>query len=180
MLNKLTIMKNSLFIVAVAIAMTSCAVQSQTPPMPSNVEHAYYESSVRILEPEQSMLLSPVMADLEVSKTKVVHTEKAAFADIRITQAVIANMSEFKKIALSRAAKAHNADVLVGTIIDVATVNKRLEITVSGYPAFYRNFRTATVKDTELVKAALSIKNKGLETDIVASPTKRYDHKEER
>lgn len=176
--NKLTIMKKSLFIVAVAIAMTSCAVQSQTPPTPSNVERAYYESSVRILEPEQSMLLSPVMADLEVANNKVVHTEKAAFADIKITDAVIANMAEFKKIALSRAAKAHNADVLVGTIIDVTTVNKRLEITISGYPAYYRNFRTATKADAELVQSVLSVKNRDLESDIVSSPTKRYDRKE--
>ena len=167
-------MKKLSTILAVAILATSCAMQ-QTPP---NVERAYYESSVRILEPEQSMLLSPVMADLEVSNSKVTHTEKAAFAEIRITDAVIANMAEFKKIALSRAAKAHNADVLVGTIIDVATVNKRLEITVSGYPAYYRNFRTATKADAELVQSALSVKNRDLESDIVSSPTKRFDSKQ--
>ncbi len=168
-------MKKLSTILAVAIFATSCAMQQTPPP---NVEHAYYESSVRILEPEQSMLLSPVMADLEVSNYKVIHTEKEAFAEIRITDAVIANMAEFKKIALSRAAKAHNADVLVGTIIDVATVNKRLEITVSGYPAYYRNFRTATKADAELVQSALSVKNRDLESDIVSSPTKRYDRKE--
>ena len=167
-------MKKLSTILAVAFLATSCAMQ-QTP---TNVERAYYESSVRILEPEQSMLLSPVMADLEVSNSKVTHIEKAAFAEIRITDAVIANMAEFKKIALSRAAKAHNADVLVGTIIDIATVNKRLEITVSGYPAYYRNFRTATKADAELIKAALSVKNRDLESDIIASPSNRYERKE--
>ena len=171
---KLTIMKKSLFIVAVAIVMTSCVAQNAN----TTVTYAYQESSVRILEPEQSMLLSPVMADLEVSKYKVTHTEREAFVNVSITPAVIENIAEFKKIALSRAAKAHNADVLVGTIIDVATVNKRLEITVSGYPAFYRNFRTATKEDAELVKAALSVKNRDLESDIVASPSNRYERKE--
>ena len=116
---KLTIMKKSLFIVAVAIVMTSCVAQNAN----TTVTYAYQESSVRILEPEQSMLLSPVMADLEVSKYKVTHTEREAFVNVSITPAVIENIAEFKKIALSRAAKAHNADVLVGTIIDVATVN---------------------------------------------------------
>ena len=168
-------MKKLSTILAVAILATSCTLQQTPPP---NVEHAYYESSVRILEPEQSMLLSPVMADLEVSKYKVTHTEREAFVNVSITPAVIENIAEFKKIALSRAAKAHNADVLVGTIIDVATVNKRLEITVSGYPAYYRNFRTATKEDAELVKAALSVKNRDLESDIVASPSNRYERKE--
>ncbi|MBQ7310803.1 MAG: hypothetical protein IJW88_04665, partial [Alistipes sp.] len=82
-------MKKLSTILAVAFLATSCAMQ-QTQP---NVERAYYESSVRILEPEQSMLLSPVMADLEVSNSKVTHIEKAAFAEIRITDAVIANMA---------------------------------------------------------------------------------------
>lgn len=164
---------------AITAVMTACVVQN-TPPAPSNVEREYYESSVRILEPEQSMLLSPVMADLEVSDQKVTHTEKDAFAAIKITETVINNMAEFKKIALSRAAKAHNADVLIGTIVEVSTNNKRLVITVSGYPAFYRNFRSATINDTELVKAALSVKNRNLEADVIASPTKYLDHKEEK
>ena len=34
--------------------------------------------------------------------------------------------------------------------------------------------------DAELVKAALSVKNRDLESDIVASPTNRYDHKEKK
>lgn len=162
-------MKKLTVILGVAALLTSCTMQQST------TSYAYQESSVRILEPEQSMLLSPVMADLEVSEHKVSHIEKEAFADIIITPQVITNISEFKKIALSRAAKVHNADVLVGTIIDVVTKNNRLEITVSGYPAFYRNFRSATAADAELVRAALSVKNRNLEADVVASPENRVD-----
>lgn len=172
-------MKRFFLITALVVTFASCRVVP-LPPASSNVEREYYESSVRILEPEHSMLLSPVMADLEVSNTKITHTEREAFANIKITETVINNMTEFKKIALSRAARAHNADVLVGTIIDVTTVNRHLVITVSGYPAFYRNFRAANIKDTELVKEALSVKNRSLETDIVTSPTNRYDRKEEK
>ena len=170
-------MKKSIILIAATAVMASCSVQ----PMPQTIiSYDYQESSVRILEPEQAMLLSPVMADLEVSNKKVVHTERDAFANIEIAPDVIKNISEFKKIALSRAAKAHNADVLVGTIIDVVTKNQRLEITVSGYPAYYRNFRSATMADTELVKAALSVKNRQLENDIIAAPTERIDRRERR
>jgi hypothetical protein len=64
-------------------------------------------------------------------------------------------MPEFKKIALSKAAKIHDADLLVGTIIDVITNDAGLlEITVSGYPAKYTNFRNATKTDIENVQAA--------------------------
>ena len=174
-------MKRLFIIIAATAIVASCAIQPMTPPTTvATITYDYQESSVRILEPEQSMLLSPVMADLEVSDQKITHTEKNAFADIKVTPDVIRNISEFKKIALSRAAKAHNADVLVGTIIDVVTKNQRLEITVSGYPAYYRNFRNATVADTELIKAALSVKNKNLEKEVIAAPTDYIDRKERR
>ena len=64
-------------------------------------------------------------------------------------------MPELKKIALSKAAKIYDADLLVGTIIDVITNDAGLlEITVSGYPAKYTNFRNATKTDIENVQAA--------------------------
>ena len=64
-------------------------------------------------------------------------------------------MPELKKIALSKATKLYDADLLVGTIIDVITNDAGLlEITVSGYPAKYTNFRNATKTDIENVQAA--------------------------
>ena len=111
----------------------------------------YMESSARILEPEQKMLLTPLIADLQVSETKIYHTETEAFADFEVTPYLLQNIAELKKIALSRAARAHQADVLVCSTIDVVTKNRRLEITVSGFPAYYVKFRNADEKDAELL-----------------------------
>lgn len=113
----------------------------------------YQESTARNLEPEHFMLLTPLIADLEVSSTKITYTEKAAFLDFPVTTTMIKEIPEFKKIALSRAARSCNADVMVGTTIDVITnAQGLLEITVTGYPAHYRQFRNATLEDIDLIK----------------------------
>lgn len=131
--------------------------------------YEYQESSARNLEPEQTMLVSPLIADLKVSETKIYHVEREAFADVVIDASVINDISEYKKIALSRAARANNADVMVGTIMDIVTENGKLVITVSGYPARYTNFRVATTDDTELVREAQMFKN-NLNEVVVSTP----------
>lgn len=148
-------MKRLSLTLAVAIAtLTSCA----TTQVIQNTD--YMESYARVLEADQSMLLTPLIADLKVSDTKIYYTETEAFANFEVTPTLLQNITEFKKIALSRAARAHKADVLVGATIDIATKNKRLEITVSGYPAYYVKFRNANEKDIELVKSANTINTK--------------------
>lgn len=130
----------------------------------------YMESSARILDGEQKMLINPIMADLKVSDTKIYHTEAEAFASFPVTQFVVDNyMTTFKAIAVSQAAKAHKADVLVGTTIDVATKNDRIVITVSGYPAHYIKFRNASKSDIDLIKEANAIKSVTGE-EIITTP----------
>ena len=124
-----------------------------------NVSVEYQESSTRNLEPEHYMVIAPLIADLQVSPTKITFTEKEAYKKFPVTtetaKAIKEIMPELKKIALSRAAKTHNADLLVGTIIDVITNSEGLlEITVSGYPAKYVNFRNATEQDMDVVREA--------------------------
>lgn len=115
----------------------------------------YQESSARTLESDQQMFLAPVIADLEVSPTRITHTEREAFANIEITPEVIDAIATFKSIALSQAAHAFKADVIVGATIDVRTNSSgRLEITVTGYPASYCNFRIAQRTELELIELA--------------------------
>ena len=124
-----------------------------------NVSVEYQESSTRNLEPEHYMVTAPLIADIKVTAEKITYTETEAFRKFPITADNVKDineaMPEFKKIALSRAAKAHNADLLVGTIIDVTTdAGGFIRITVSGYPAKYVNFRNATSQDMDIVKSA--------------------------
>ena len=158
-------MKRFFLIFAAASMVASCTTTLQTTK--------YMESSARILDGEQKMLINPIMADLKVSDTKIYHTETEAFASFPVTQFVVDNyMTTFKAIAVSRAAKAHKADVLVGTTIDIATNNDCIEITVSGYPAHYIKFRNASKSDIDLIKEANAIKAVTGE-DVISSPKSR-------
>lgn len=119
----------------------------------------YQESSTRNLEPDHYMMTAPLIADVVVSPQKITYTEKEAYKIFPVTagnaQQLKEMMPDLKKIALSRAAKIYDADLLVGTIIDVITNDEGLlEITVSGYPAKYTNFRNATQADIENVQEA--------------------------
>ncbi len=162
-------MKRFFLTLSVAAAMfTGCATTTVVQTTD------YMESSARVLEPEQSMLLIPLIADLQVSSTKVYYTETEAFADFEVTTALLQNITELKKIALSRAARAHKADVLVGSTIDVITKNQRLQITISGYPAYYVKFRNANEKDVELLKSVRQLETKDGAT-VVNTPTSRLN-----
>lgn len=158
-------MKKILFaVIATALTLTSC---STLTTITQSID--YMESSARVLEPDHNMLLTPLIGDLEVSNEKVKYTEKEMFANLEVTYELLNNIAELKKIALSRAAQAHNADVLVGSTIDIVTKNKRLEITVSGYPAHYVKFRNAKKEDIELLKNVYGI-NSVDGVDIINSP----------
>ena len=166
-------MKRFFLTLAVAAAMfTGCAIQAPVPtaPVVEVIETTeYMESTARVLEPKQKMLLTTLIADLKVSEQKVYYTETEAFAKFKVTPTLLKNITELKKIAVSRAASAHKADVLVGTTIDVVTKDGRLEITVSGYPAFYTKFRNVAEKDIALLKSAQSLDSKD-GADVVKAP----------
>lgn len=155
-------MKRLVLFSLVATTMVGCAVQAPIEPSSQSQivkTYEYSEATARNLEPEHTMLLTPLIADLSVSNKKIYHVEKEAFKDIVIDQAVIANIDEFKKIALCCAAQESKADVLVGAMVKVETINERLVITISGYPATYKNFRNATTKDTGLIKESQIFQN---------------------
>ena len=158
-------MKHYLLLVVALLLSVGVSAQQKT----EKVE--YQESSARTLEPEHQMLLTPHVADLEVSPKRIVYTEVEAFANIPLTADVLKAIPNFKKIALSKAVHAHNADVMVGTTIDVVTNSKGcLEITITGYPAYYRNFRVATMTDLELIRLANLSSKHGENTEVLDSP----------
>ena len=72
-------MKRFFLTLAVAAAMfTGCAIQTPVPtaPVVEVIETTeYMESTARVLEPKQKMLLTTLIADLKVSEQKVYYTE---------------------------------------------------------------------------------------------------------
>ena len=120
-------------------------------------------------------MLTPTIADLEVSSKKITHIEKDAFANFTVSRSVINNIAAYKRIALGKASKAYDADILLGAEIDVETIDQHLVITVTGYPAVYKKFRNATEKDLELVRDVQEIRNSG--SVIVDAPQQIMDVK---
>ena len=97
--------------------------------------------------------------------------EKEAFAAYTVTPDIVQFIPNFKKVALSCAARAYNADAIIGATVDVITnANGHLEITISGYPAKYTNFRNATSEDMNLVQEGLNLMKQN-NTDILSIPT---------
>lgn len=134
----------------------------------------YQESSARNIEPQQSVMVAPLIADLEIISSKIFHTEVEAFKNYEVTPAIVQFIPDFKKVALSRAARKYDADVIVGATVDVITnPSGRIEITISGYPARYTNFRNATAQDVSLVGAAKVVCDENV--GILNSPDSRTD-----
>lgn len=166
-------MKKLLFVAAMAALGFGC---SHTAPQPVSYggqadpsfyyyqKYGFTESMARMLEPELIMLLTPLAADLNVSSERITYVEREAFSHLKVNDQTLNNLDEYKKLALTNATNAHNADVMVGATINVTTENNKLVIQVSGYPATFANFRNTTLKDTELFKSAYPFKNElGLE-----------------
>ncbi|MBQ8367353.1 MAG: hypothetical protein IJX40_06415 [Alistipes sp.] len=162
-----------LFLFAAAVAfITSC---SPTEYVTTATTYDYRESSARLLEGNSNFIVTPTIADLSVSDKKIIHKETDAFAHFGVTRSVINNIAAYKRIALSKASKAYNADILLGAEIDVETIDNHLVITVTGYPAVYKKFRNATEKDLELVRDVQDIRNSA--SVIVDAPQQIMDVK---
>ncbi len=165
-------MKKILLFAVAAVFIASC---SSTEYVTTSTTYDYRESSARLLEGSSNFIVTPTIADLEVSSKKITHIEKDAFANFVVSRSVINNIAAYKRIALGKASKAYDADILLGAEIDVETIDQHLVITVTGYPAVYKKFRNATEKDVELVRDVQEIRNSG--SVIVDAPQQIMDVK---
>lgn len=159
--------KSFLIIVVTLLPFSSIFAQNK-----DSVE--YLESSARILEPTHSVMILPLVAEMQVISDRVSFTEIDSYKNFPVTPSIIPNIPNFKKIALSKAAHKYGADILIGATFDVITNEKGcLEITVTGYPAKYVNFHNATENDIKLVKSSINLADKGEEAiDNPQSQTK--------
>lgn len=102
------------------------------------------------------VIQKPVIVDLEVKQTKVTATVKGKLGS---------NIEALKAEAVSAAVKKAQADVLVEPTYTIVSNRGTSTVTVSGFPATYKNFRDITLDDVPLIKAGI------LQTAKVAEPT---------
>ena len=107
------------------------------------------------------VIQKPVVADLEVKEEKVTGTATGNSAN---------SVSDMKVEAIADAVKKANADVLIEPKFETVTSGSKTEVTVTGYPATYKNFRPITKEDAELIKEGVV---KRTETYESAKATKK-------
>ena len=94
--------------------------------------------------------------DLDVKQTKVTAT---------VNRKLGSNIEAVKAEAVSVAVKNAQADVLVEPTYAIVSNRSTTTVTVSGFPATYKNFKDITLEDVPLIKAGI------LQTARVAEPT---------
>lgn len=144
-------LKATLILLAV-IFMTSCSPYTYTSFM------KYDESTVRYMNPVMTaMLVTPTIADLDISKEKISVTE--TYPNTLSTNAYYASVNDvtienIKSYTLSKAAKKYDADVIVSPSYEIHTSEngETIDVTVTGYPAKYINIRNANANDSTAMK----------------------------
>ena len=90
------------------------------------------------------VILKPTIVDLDVNGAKVSGRAVAKFGE---------NIEDVKTLLVAEVLRKANADVLVEPRYAFETVNNETTISVSGYPATYKNFRPIKEEDLKLIKS---------------------------
>ncbi|RYY44249.1 MAG: hypothetical protein EOO06_18460 [Chitinophagaceae bacterium] len=102
------------------------------------------------------VIQKPVIVELDVRQTKVTAS---------YTGKVGSSLDALKAQAVSIAVKNAGADVLVEPTYSIVTNKAISTVTVTGFPATYKNFRDIKPEDVPLIKAGI------LQTAKVSEPT---------
>ena len=133
MINVKTI--RQIFILCAASAMlVSCVTVSKS-------------TTSKTLDIQASVIQKPTVADLDVKETKTTGTSSGKIA----TMAVETIQSE----AVASALKTTNADILVEPRFETTVSGSTTTVTVSGFPATYKNFRPMKIDDIALVQSGV-------------------------
>lgn len=135
--------KNILLIIIVATTfLTSCAVYKSKTSKTIDIYGA-------------GVINKPVLVDLDVKEKKATGI---ANAKKRLPLEII------KQNAIANALKNENADVLVEPIFETEIYRRNITVTVTGWPATYKNFRSIQAEDVPLIQVGVSQKTEVYES----------------
>lgn len=107
----------------------------------------------------------PVVAEMEVSKTKVSGTI--------VWKGGGASTNTLKEMAISEAVKSANADVLIEPKFEVDVKGRKRTVTATGFPAKYTSFRNAVLSDTLIAKVGTMQRTEEVEPATNPKKTRR-------
>ena len=90
------------------------------------------------------VIQKPVLVDMDVKEEKVSATINARGKKVS---------DDLKNQVLAEAIKKSNADVLVEPRFETDIKGRKMTVTVTGFPATYKNFHTIKQEEVELLKA---------------------------
>lgn len=101
-------------------------------------------TTVKATEIQPLVVSTPTLADLEINPKRV----EVTLSDQQWNKYIVVVIEDLKKTALSKILRQSKADVLVEvqSFVEVGEQNK-VTVTVSAYPARYRNFRSISLSD---------------------------------
>ena len=126
-----------------------------------NENYTYTSTAARNLEATHEMLVTPLLADVQIQTGGRQVFNKDYFVDVNSSDTWKSQMiDQLKRQALFDFTNEKNADVIVGALISAQTVDRnsdgqsdrdgdryKIKITITGYPANYVNFRNAKESD---------------------------------
>jgi uncharacterized lipoprotein YmbA len=124
---------NKTILIFLAAAISSCTVTRTSTVKTMDIYGA-------------GVIQKPVIVDLDVKETKVTGTA---------TDHSNVSLETVKQRALVDALKKSNADVLVEPKFDTETTGNKITVTVTAFPATYKNFHPIRQEDVELLKAGV-------------------------
>ena len=125
-----------LVIIILSLLLSGCA------PSATMVRRVVTEEAKIAYMRDTGVFHIPVIADLEVSQTKITGTASGSNDDLYI----------LRVRAVNNALAANNADVLLEPRFAFESTSRGTTVNVSGFPANYRNFRSITERDSLLIK----------------------------
>ena len=114
------------------------------------------ENNTRLMPVTSTAHTMPTVAELRVSSAKISHqvtvANKYSFRDIA-DFGDSPKMVYLQKLALTQAAQKYDADIIVAPSYSITTSDdmKSITVTVTGYPANYVNFHTATAAEMDII-----------------------------
>ena len=121
----------SILLLSISLLFISCTTTQQA-------------STTRVMDIYGSGVLQfPIIGELDVDIDKVTGTATATGT---------VNTENLKKIAVSRAVKSANADLLIEPSFEIRRNGTGTTVIASGFPATYTNFRPATLDDIPLLE----------------------------
>lgn len=95
------------------------------------------------------ILQKPIIAELEVREAKVTNTTTVLSKQY--------NIEDAKQLALAELLRANKADILVSPDYDIVSDMNQITVTVTGYAASYKNFKSITANDSNWIKQSLRV-----------------------